>query len=244
MRRMPLNVEDIEKFVFISYNFVFSGDEKLEIPLVGDYQNNIYYKMFLKYQLGSIQNVPALIFDESTGVYIGLLNDPTDNTFYLVNGHTSQVVDIQMYIENNILNVNITHTTEELLSEDYIKTIFGQDIAGTGDITLYRHELIISTGRTSYDETEYKAYVTYYSSNNLEANTTEKLTTLTKATSSTILRGIVLEFANAGVINATVSGKYSGVNYLGDQSGWALEKAIGGSDGTAITSVSDIVTPI
>lgn len=143
MRRMPFNAEDIEKFVFISYNFVFSGDEKLEIPLVGDYQNNIYYKMFLKYQLGSIQNVPALIFDESTGVYIGLINDPTDNTFYLVNGRTSQVVDIQMYIENNILNVNITHTTKELLSEDYIKTIFGQNIAGTGNITMYRHQIII-----------------------------------------------------------------------------------------------------
>lgn len=143
MRRMPFNAEDIEKFVFISYNFVFSGDEKLEIPLVGDYQNNIYYKMFLKYQLGSIQNVPALIFDESTGVYIGLINDPTDNTFYLVNGRTSQVLDIQMYIENNILNVNITHTTEELLSEDYIKTIFGQDIVGTGDINLYRHQITI-----------------------------------------------------------------------------------------------------
>lgn len=177
MRRMPFNAEDIEKFVFISYNFVFSGDEKLEIPLVGDYQNNIYYKMFLKYQLGSIQNVPALIFDESTGVYIGLINDPTDNAFYLVNGRTSQVVDIQMYIENNILNVNITHTTEDLLVADNIKTLFGnQSIIGQGNIDLYVHHLLINSN----------CHFTIYSSNNLKVDTPEKLTTLLKDENASI----------------------------------------------------------
>lgn len=143
MRRMPLNATDIEKFEFISYNFEFSDDKKLEIPLVGNYQNNIYYKMFLKFQEGSIQNIPALIFDESSGLYFGMINDPNVNDFYLVNGKTSQVVDINMYIENNILKVIISHTTEELLSEDNVKTIFGHNITGTGDITMYRHQITI-----------------------------------------------------------------------------------------------------
>lgn len=226
MRRMPFNAEDIEKFVFISYNFVFSGDEKLEIPLVGDYQNNIYYKMFLKYQLGSIQNVPALIFDESTGVYIGLINDPTDNTFYLVNGRTSQVVDIQMYIENNILNVNITHTTEELLSEDYIKTIFGQNIAGTGDITMYRHQLEVEM----QDSTR-KIYIELNSSNKDPINTLQQFSIATNAKEGMIFSGTCDDTAN--IVSARI--------YY-EENTW--KGAIAEDFGMIVLLFKDIVTPI
>lgn len=241
MRRMPFNAEDIEKYVFISAEFNFQNEETIQNAS----QDKLYFKIVNEIIKCSknVKSEPLIIFDEyNENIYVGYVND--DSTAYATYtaSNTNSILEFEYHGETDVLNIHLHD--EVYVTADNIKTIFGQDITGTGDINLYRHELIISTGRTSYDETEYKVYLTYYSSNNLEANTPEKLTTLTKADSTTILRGIVLEFANAGVINATVSGKYSGVNYLGDQSGWALEKAIGGSDGTRITSVSDIVTPI
>lgn len=241
MRRMPLNAESLEKFLFLSEKFNFQNEEVIQNAS----QDKLYFKIVNEIIKCSknVKNEPLIIFDEYNGyIYVGYVND--DSTAYATytTSNTNSILEFEYHGDTDILNIQLYD--EIYVTADNIKTIFGQDIPGTGNITLYRHELIISTGRTSYNETEYKAYVTYYSSNNLEANTPEKLTTLTKANSSTILRGIVLEFANAGVTNATISGKYSGVNYLGDQSGWALEKAIGGSDGTAITNVNDIVTPI
>lgn len=241
MRRMPLNAEELENFLFLSEDFNFQNEEMIENAS----QDKLYFKIVNEIikRSKTTTNAPLIIFDKyNANIYVGSVNN--DSTAYATytTSYANSILEFDYHGDTDILNI---HLHDEIyVTADNIKTIFGQDITGTGNITLYRHELIISTGRTSYDETEYKAYVTYYSINNLEANTPEKLTTLTKANSSTILRGIVLEFANAGVINATISGKYSGVNYLGDQSGWALEKAIGGSDGTAIKSVSDIVTPI
>lgn len=241
MRRMPLNAEELENFLFLSEAFNFQNEETIEHAS----QDKLYFKIVNEIIKGSknAKSAPLIIFDKDNGnIYIGYVSD--DSTAYATYtaSNFNSILEFEYHGDTDVLNIQLHN--EIYVTADNIKTIFGQNIAGTGNITLYRHELIISTGRTSYDETEYKAYVTYYSSNKLEANTPEKLKTLTKANSSTILRGIVLEFANAGVINATVSGKYSGVNYLGDQSGWALEKAIGGSDGTKITSVEDVVTPI
>lgn len=114
MRRMPFNAEDIEKFNFISYDFQFRNKE-LEIPLIGDYQNNIYYKMFCKFQAGMNKNIPAIIFDESSGIYTGIINDPSNNIFYgFIDSHTIQSADINIYIENNILHVIINYTSEVL----------------------------------------------------------------------------------------------------------------------------------
>lgn len=227
---------EIEKFVFISGEFTFISEVLEEAS-----KNEPWSKIVNTIKNGSAYK-PILIFDilDDT-LYFGTKEN---DRLYLQSLYANQGYIIEIQYDITTDKLTITSTEESYLSDDNIKTLFGQDITGTGDINLYRHELIISTGRTSYDETEYKVYLTYYSSNNLVANTPEKLKTLTKANTTTILRGIVLEFANAGVVNATVSGKYSGVNYLGEQSGWALEKAIGGSDGTAITNVSDEVTPI
>lgn len=240
MRRIPLNGADIEKFTFISGGFSFD-DEVLENAS----KTNPYNKL-----IQALINTEETI-DKSRGIilfdhelpmyYIGYME--YDSDIYLFNVRQATIGYCHINYDKELDKMTINMVDETLLPTDDIKTIFGEDITGTGDITMYRHELIISTGRTSYDETEYKVYLTYYSSNKLEANTPEKLKTLTKANSTTILRGIVLEFANAGVQNASVSGKYSGVTYVG-QAGWTLEKSIGGSDGTAITSVSDIVTPI
>lgn len=185
-------------------------------------------------------DIPLIIYDTKGGIWVSTAF-ASNTECYISRTINNEIMTAFIDTYDDYIEINPVH--EKMLSSDNVKTLFGQTITGTGDINLYRHEIITSTGRTSYDETEYKVYLTYYSSNNLEANTPEKLTTLTKANTTTILRGIVLEFANADVQNATVSGKYSGVNYVGPD-GWTLEKTIGGSDGTAITSVSDIVTPI
>lgn len=231
---------ELEKFSFLYGDFDIQA-EQLENVSQDENWSKVA-NLFKNYDKNTNNKKGVILYDYLqyflctgylTGQYLYLYSVSETGVTYITIDYDIKIDSMRIYVED-----------ETFISEDNIKTLFGQDITGTGDINLYRHELIISTGRTSYDETEYKVYLTYYSSNNLVANTPEKLKTLTKANTTTILRGIVLEFANAGVTNATVSGKYSGVNYLGDQSGWALEKVIGGSDGTAITIVSDEVTPI
>lgn len=230
----------IQKFIqgqVILNDIVFTLDENYNIKNVPEAKKLVDT---MKYCFEN--QIPLIVYDyNNDSVWISSYFKSKDS-INLQNVDGNEFAKVSL-VYNGVDTLAVTYVMEEVLTTDNVKTLFGQDITGTGDINLYRHELIISTGRTSYDETEYKVYLTYYSSNKLEANTPEKLTTLTKANSTTILRGIVLEFANAGVQNAPVSGKYSGVNYLGPN-GWALEKTIGGSDGTAITSVSDIVTPI
>jgi hypothetical protein len=236
------DAKELEKFIFISGPFAFTN-ETLEHVLEDKLYGKIATAMIECSKKGIYKGI--IIEDtENGGCYIGDIL--SDNTATIVNPNAASLNVLSLELDSsdkNNIKLKIYVEDDQVVTTDNVKTLFGQTITGTGNINLYRHELIISTGRTSYDETEYRVYLTYYSSNKLEANTPEKLTTLTKANSTTILRGIVLEFTNAGVQNAPVSGKYSGVNYVG-QAGWTLEKSIGGSDGTAITSVSDIVTPI
>lgn len=240
MRRMPFNAEDIEKFTFISGSFSF--DDKVLENASKTAPYNKLIQALINTEETEEKSRGIILFDYDLPMYyIGYIE--YDSDIYLFNVRQAAIAYCHINYDKELDKMTINMVDKYLSPTDDIKTIFGQDIKGTGDINLYRHELILSTGRTSYDETEYRIYLTYYSSNKLEANTPEKLITLTKANSTTILRGIVLEFTNAGVQNAPVSGKYSGVNYVG-QSGWTLEKSIGGSDGTAIKSFSDIVTPI
>lgn len=231
---------EIEKFKFFTGNFDFEEQELLE-NVSQDKRYGPIIEVF-KEAIRTQRDIGVILYDGPTAqyTYIGFIFRKVG---YLYTISTSSILIVNLEYDNQRDKLKVTNTTKDLLVADNVKTLFGQDITGTGDINLYRHELIISTGRTSYDEAEYKLYLTYYSSNKLEANTPEKLTTLTKAKLATVLRGIVLEFANAGVVSAQVSGKYSGVCYA-ERSGWTLERAIGGSDGTPITSVSDTVTPI
>lgn len=234
----------LEKFKFIT------GDYDFDNEVLENASTDPLYKPLIDIMIESCNNNHeikplGILVDDSTAAQLLYTGNVVGYNIYMYAlGSNNNIHNITIKYNPDTDTLTINYTVETFLAEDNVKTLFGQNITGTGDIKLYRHELIISTGRTSNNETEYKVYLTYYSSNNLVADTPEKLKTLTKANTTTILRGIVLEFANAEVQNATVSGQYSGVNYLGDQSGWALEKTIGGSDGTAITIVIDEVTPI
>ena len=63
---------------------------------------------------------------------------------------------------------------------------------------MYRHHLKISHNRTGYDDKKHDIFLTYYSSNNLVADTPEKLTTLTKAINGTNLRSPVYSITTTG----------------------------------------------
>lgn len=228
MRRMPLNATDIEKFNFISYDFQFPRNKQIEIPLIGDYQNNIYYKMFCKFQTGVYQNIPAIIFDESSGLYTGLINDPNNNIFYgFYDNKNIQKADINIYIENNILHVNIYYTIEEVLSSDNVKTIFGQDITGTGNINLYRHQMTITDGSVS---------VTYIvnSSSDVVVDNLDKFKEVTKANTISDYTGLAL------YSDASNSVKPAFIRY---SAGTVIIQVQNGSV-SPMTSVSDIVTAI
>nr|DAR13630.1 MAG TPA: hypothetical protein [Caudoviricetes sp.] len=227
------SARELEKFVFISGPFAFTNNVLEHVS-----QDKLYERIIEVIN----SNIPVIVYDTvNFELYIGNV-DP--GTMYLTNLNENQLNSYVLDYDKENDKLTIQYTSENFISEDNVKTLFGeQSIIGQGNIDLYRHDLVISNGRTSYDDTEYKVYLTYYSSNNLVVNTPEKLTELTKATTNTDLIGIVREFANAGVSSAAISEKYNGVTYVGSD-GWGLRKIIGGWDGIVIKSVNDIVTTI
>ena len=105
---------------------------------------------------------------------------------------------------------------------------------------MYRDNLKISHKRTAYDDNQHDIFLTYYSSNNLEANTPEKLTTLTKAVNGTNLRAPVYSITSAGSSDYDkISLYYIGAIYNG--SAWNIMNTDGTSSSIAINSVTDTV---
>ena len=105
---------------------------------------------------------------------------------------------------------------------------------------MYRHNLKISHKRTAYDDKQHDIFLTYYSSNNLEANTPENLTQLTQAVNGTNLKAPVYSITSAGSSDYDkISLYYNGAIYNG--SAWNIMNTDGTSSSIAINSVTDTV---
>ena len=65
-----------------------------------------------------------------------------------------------------------TNTLEEYISKDNVKSVFNQSITGTGNITLFRHIITITTSSQDFILLE------YISSNNLKVDSVQDLRTL------------------------------------------------------------------
>lgn len=234
------DARELEKFIFLTGYFHFQT-EVLENVLEDELYGKLYKE--LQFCADNITSKGVLITDTySNALFIGTIFE--DNTMQLINLYNNQadIIDINIVNDNEL---SITKETETFLSEDNVKTLFGnQSIIGQGNIDLYRHDLIIYHNRTSYDDYTYKVYITYYSSNSLKVDSVQDLTTLTKAIDGTkLLASVIVNNTSGDEDYDTISQSYIGVGYNG--SIWGIINL----DGNVVTSipinkVEDTVTTI
>lgn len=146
------DAKELEKFKFIADEFNFD-EEVLEqasqhepwCKIVNTIENGTAYK-------------PILIFDElDNSLYFG---SQENDTLYLQSLYATQGYIVEIKYTKSTDKLTITITEENYLSEDNLKTIFGQTITGTGNITMYRHQITIR-----FDTDTKEAHYVVYSSN-------------------------------------------------------------------------------
>lgn len=137
---------------------------------------------------------------------------------------------------SGITFVNPVGTTYALTTGD-VKTIFGQSIKGSGNIDLYKHNVIISQGSTESDRM--CVYCQILSSNNLNINSLANFQTILKDANEFIPATGKLKLWNgdtgsviggvckSGAIEYNIRGKYT--NNIDFSSGWAtINEAVSG----------------
>lgn len=238
------DARELEKFKFITGDYDFDNEvlesastDPLYKPLIDLIMESNNYNRQTK-QFGIIVNdSPTAQF-----VYVGNINGYTIDMYAV---GTNIISNVSMTYKPDTDTLTINYTEENLISEDNVKTFFGeQSIIGQGNIDLYRHDLVIEHTKTSYDDYAYKIYITYYSSNSLKVDSVQDLTAVTKATNGTKFVASVIENNTTGDEDYdTISQSYIGVGYNG--SIWSIID-INGNLVTSIpiNNVSDTVTTI
>ena len=152
MRRMLFNADELENLCVITGTFDFETEKLEHVSQDENYKKII--NQIKKSQYNSL-NYPILIEDnEFGGTFMGILNGLNIDIYSL---GPNTIYNVTMLYNPDVDTLDITLTEEALISEDNIKTIFGQDITGTGDITMYRHQLIIRFD-TDTKEVHYVVY--------------------------------------------------------------------------------------
>lgn len=177
------DAREIEKFIFLTGHFHFQT-EVLENVLEDELYGKLYKE--LQFCADNTTSNGVLITDTySNALFIGTIFD--DNTMQLINLYNNQadIIDIQIANDNEL---NITKETETFISEDNVKTLFGnQSIIGQGNIDLYRHQLTLTnTNNVSV------SYI-IESSNNLPIDSPQDFVTVTKADTDYTGHGLYLD---------------------------------------------------
>lgn len=148
------DARELEKFIFLSDNFNFQSEETIENAS----QDKLYFKIvneIIKNSKNST-SAPLIIFDNYNGIiYVGYVND--DSTVYATYtaSNANSILEFDYHGDTDILNIHLHD--EVYVTEDNVKTIFGQDITGTGNIELYRHQITIRFD-TDTKEVHYVVY--------------------------------------------------------------------------------------
>ena len=215
MRRMPLNATELEKISYIEDFYDFSTEQLQHAS------KEPKYAKLIKLMKTAPKNYSAsVLINDLTNqtLYTGTYNE-TDIQIYAVTPNSIEYIDINY--DKSTDDMEINDTVEPLLTEDNIKTIFGQDITGTGDITLYRHQIKLTID-------EYIILLNVASNNNLNVDSLQDLTTLLKPTADTKYNTIEMQTGNGYILY------YTGT----------IWKAQHGSTDINVSVVEDIVTPM
>lgn len=222
------------------------GLEKIKVVEVKNYNlanTETYEKVSTINELKELINVIKNMKDYSTQFPLILVNvipdDSESHTFLCVIPYDEQsennktihyteeypdsIVYYTLTYDVQKDTINIIVENEKFLTEDNVKTIFGQDITGTGNITLFRHQLALTAD-------EYLCNLEVYSSSNLKVDSIQDLTTLLKPTTNSMYI-VVSKTGNA------ISGR---LYYTG--SVWKID--LGGNSDLNVSAITDIVTTI
>ena len=139
---------ELEKFKFISGPFGFTNNVLEHVS-----QDKLYERIIEVIN----SNIPVIVYDTvNFELYIGNV-DPS--TMYLTNLNENQLNSYVLDYDKENDKLTIQYTRENFISEDNVKTLFGQDISGTGNINLYRHQITIL-----FDTDNKEAHYVVYSS--------------------------------------------------------------------------------
>ena len=234
---------EIEKFLFLCGGFSFN-DETLENVSKDSLYSRIIEQLKENSKIGF--STPIILYDtENTQLFTGSIFEDLTVHLYANIGGSIAIVDMEYNTENDTLK--ITYTSEGFISEDNVKTLFGnQSIIGTGNIDLYRHQISF-TGQGSFE-----CGAVIYSSKNLKIDSIQDLNSVTKATAG---YGIpIVAYETSSTSQANTYGLFD-ILYF-DGTNWYVgkyrESSIDGkwllsggeSDKYLVTSINDIVTTI
>lgn len=216
------DARELEKFIFLTGYFHFQT-EVLENVLEDELYGKLYRE--LQFCVDNTTSKGVLITDTySNALFIGTIFD--DSTMQLINfcNNQADIIDINIANDNEL---NITKEKETFLSEDNVKTLFGnQSIIGQGNIDLYRHQL-----ECEINEDSNTFLFEIISSNNLKIDSLQDLTTVTKATNESNIKYLILDTS------------IWTVGYLYYQGGlWYIIEA--NSKLYTVASINDVVTTI
>ena len=224
MRRMPLNAEELDKFLFLSGNFQFQNEERYE-NASKIYPYNEIVKTIKKCKItGKAQ--PIILFDISTErVYVGtILSTNSIVCYYLDSATSTAYFDLEYRENEDALDCYLE--LDDVVVEDSIQTIFGQSISGTGNIELYRHQMTITNAN------DVSVVYIVESANDSVINSSETFVNVTKATTS--YTGLASYLDTSGNIQPAFI-RYSAGNVIIQLQNGSV---------SPMKSVSDIVTPI
>lgn len=121
-----------EKFIFISGPFGLTNEVLEHVS-----QDKLYERII------EVMNsyIPVLVYDTvNHKLYIG---DVDQGTMYLTNLSENKMNSCVLDYDKENDKLTIHYTAETFISEDNVKTILGQSIFGTGNITMYRHQITV-----------------------------------------------------------------------------------------------------
>lgn len=174
-----------------------------------------------------VKNYPLGIVTTENRCYLIEIAYDTPNEIYLYSISSNAIYSVYILYERDRDIITITSTNEIFISEDNVKTLFGnQSIIGTGNIDLYRHQMTITNAN------DVSVVYIVDASNNSVVNTLEKFVTVTKANTS--YTGLASYLDASGDIQPAFI-RYSAGNVVIQLQNGSI---------SPMKSVSDIVTPL
>lgn len=158
------DVRELEKFIFISGAFEFQNKTLEHVS-----QDKLYSKIIEVLN----SNRPVLIYD-TINQELSIGNTDSNHNMYITTLYTNSSITYTLDYDKETDKLRIEVSEENFISDDNVKTIFGQDIFGRGDINLYRHQIFLTSNTTV-------VIIEILSSNNLKVDSAQDLTTLTNA---------------------------------------------------------------
>lgn len=122
---------------------------------------NEFENSYLNYE--KAKNCPLGIVTTETSCWLIMSQFDALDDIFLVSPGNNSTESVTITYEKDRDIVSVTYENEEFVTNDNIKTIFGQSITGTGNITLYRHQIAIR-----FDIDTKEVHYVVYSSNNAQ----------------------------------------------------------------------------